>query len=995
MQSQTCNNNDFAIDIVSPVTPIVLSEYGGQGCAEIEVCIDFFYLCSVKPSQNLLTGFRFPIGAFEITDLGDFTDLSVDPDFPGFMLLRDESNFATNDLKNYCFTARPTAYGANEINSFVIFQETTPNPNGNGKPLTWFGDGETLATGNLSALIANGTMPSPNNACNPTETQNWFVEGDLIIDVDYCLMGKNVRSEVKMAHGARIVVSSGRTFTIDNANFSPCANKLWNKIEVRPGAKLIITNSTITGGDVSIDAGFLSTISMDGVDFIDNRTGIWAHDGPVRVLAFNNNSFSIPTALDLTAAIKLDDVLNVDFVGTGNSISQYNKGVSSENSNFTLSGFNIFETNTAIEAEGTEGAKNMLIENNIITNGSTGIASVEMNATIRNNIISEVDQGFFGRRRGRAYFNENSISANYQAIGADHIYHLQVTNNSLLESTNLFNSPNNVNTIRADSDGVTFVRVENNQKIKSSNGADNTIWIRNAGAFRARNNTVQNDFEEGDGINMTAVNNISLYCNGITGTGVSSRGIFNADSRGSIICNQTNLNGTGVEFSGFPGNVAFKGNNMLGNPNTGLLINGGGTAIGQQIHHGNTWNGSDATHAGNNFFDSRFTVHTNQPPFHPPLNVPQGSGSDWFDVIEDDYFECADPDCGGGIPDLPEPPVVVWDCEEEYTQLEMSIADGSLNDFETREGVWWNAQKQLLRKIRIPCVGEPPVMPPEVEVFDEAHEESDLGKLLNVQIGIEKLGLFDSPEWQQMNATEQSLNNEVDNWKNISNQLDNENLTMAERNALLDQQTIVLDNIQQLQNQLTAARQSYKGLVYQTAAQLLSQNNAINPTSLQAQNENTVNTIYLQTLAVDNEDFTEAQLTNLYAVASQCPQDGGHGVHRARALYAYTHPEVYFDDDGCESSGENLRRSGKIDVPSLAVAPNPTDGLVMIGFDNMDFEATIFVTNLIGQTLVESKKEENQSNVSLDCASLKPGIYYIQVWKGEELIETQKLSILK
>ena len=166
---------------------------------------------------------------------------------------------------------------------------------------------------------------------------------------------------------------------------------------------------------------------------------------------------------------------------------------------------------------------------------------------------------------------------------------------------------------------------------------------------------------------------------------------------------------------------------------------------------------------------------------------------------------------------------------------------------------------------------------------------------------------------------------------------------------------------------------------------------------LQAENEKQYNSIYLQTLAVDNDEFTSTQLTTLFDIASQCPQDGGIAVHKARALYASADAEESFSDEGCESSEDNLRKGSFAEVErEIILSPNPARESLTIKFaPHDDSTADVIIVNTFGNRLIKSLKSTKQSMLNIDVSDLKSGIYFVQIWKGEKLVGAKKFSIIK
>ena len=1001
-----CLSSDYIINLPEPFVVTDL------GCETFQVCIEYNWDCTEVAQVNAEVGISFDTRAFEVINTGGFNIIRTDPNNPNTVILSTNNLFqviAPNNRTTICFTVRPI-FSGDQVIMFAFFNELGNSSIGNNEPLQWFNQsqGFSMLSGSLLQNFQSGNtnLINPILSCNSPAAQTWFVEDELIIDTDYCLAGQIGRqSKIRFAPGGKIIVNPRVTFTIDETDISGC-EEMWDKIEVQRFGRLIISNSTIEDGIKAIDAKIASRVSLDNVIFKNNDIGLYTADRLVQISKFDNNTFTAsslkpPLEGSGQAAVWLEDIINtVALDGEGNKISKIENGVVSINTAFSLKGSEIKDLTEggvfskfgvyAFTPDGPQ--KAMTIDNCSFSNLRTAIRAETMNSTVKNCSTERVENGFHGLTKGQATIKNNNISATKHGIFADDMNLLNISENELIEVIGEVGDEEVSFGVRIESPGQTLARISKNESIRGIN-AGNSIRMQSGNILFAEENAVFNTYIRGEGINVSGINNIRLYCNGVDGAGGgASNGIFDINSRGTIECNETIGSNTGINFSGMPGNVNFKGNSMMGNLSQGLLINGGGTSIGPQEHHGNLWFGTAATHNGINIFSSQFTVHTITPPDHPLLNLAPGI-SDWFLLdTEGEAFECADNTCGSGFvfPDFPE-----FECEE-YTVLDESIADGSLNTEEMRVGNWWNAQRQLLDKIRIPCPENPPVMPPDIAAFADAHQNSVLGQLLDITLGIRALDATEGSEYQMVIDIQASLENDLAIWSDLIVQLENQNLTQIERENLIQQQQNIIANIENLQIQKTVAWNDFKLAKNSMANQLLAQNTAIEVASIPAQNEQTVNSIYLQTIAIGTELNVE-QLSTLFAIASQCPQDGGISVHKARAMYAHINPQAVFTDDDCEIQNEfriGNPKNNNSKIVKTEIAPNPTDGLININFLEDGFR-NIKVLNGLGQLLFDTEKIENQSQVSIDLSMYKSGIYFIQIWDENILEITEKVSLIK
>ncbi len=63
-----------------------------------------------------------------------------------------------------------------------------------------------------------------------------------------------------------------------------------------------------------------------------------------------------------------------------------------------------------------------------------------------------------------------------------------------------------------------------------------------------------------------------------------------------------------------------------------------------------------------------------------------------------------------------------------------------------------------------------------------------------------------------------------------------------------------------------------------------------------AANHKAVNEIYLATVAIDDFSLSSGQVSDLFAIAYQCPFVGGSGVYQARALLHFAPGILTYDE---------------------------------------------------------------------------------------------------
>ena len=142
-------------------------------------------------------------------------------------------------------------------------------------------------------------------------------------------------------------------------------------------------------------------------------------------------------------------------------------------------------------------------------------------------------------------------------------------------------------------------------------------------------------------------------------------------------------------------------------------------------------------------------------------------------------------------------------------------------------------------------------------------------------------------------------------------------------------------------------------------------------------NEKAVNEVFLQTVAVGNISFTQAQQEELETIAAACPLSDGEAVLWARALLSFVleEPANYNDDSSCvveRSRPAEFTTSGYHEV-----YPNPASENVVIKYKFVeDAPQYLVMFNTLGQLVKSVRLPEGQDNIQFSIESLPAGIYW-------------------
>jgi parallel beta-helix repeat protein len=147
-------------------------------------------------------------------------------------------------------------------------------------------------------------------------------------------------------------------------------------------------------------------------------------------------------------------------------------------------------------------------------------------------------------------------------------------------------------------------------------------------------------------------------------------------------------------------------------------------------------------------------------------------------------------------------------------------------------------------------------------------------------------------------------------------------------------------------------------------------------------NEKKLNEIFLSTVAIGIDTFTEDQESFISAMALSCPSVDGFAVFKARSLYAIlVYSIVYFDDSLCSAISQ--KRSVSETEDTLICYPNPTSNFTLIGIGQpLDGQQELIVYDYIGQERIRIMLPPRIRFYSLHFDQATQGIYHIQLLRG-------------
>jgi hypothetical protein len=207
---------------------------------------------------------------------------------------------------------------------------------------------------------------------------------------------------------------------------------------------------------------------------------------------------------------------------------------------------------------------------------------------------------------------------------------------------------------------------------------------------------------------------------------------------------------------------------------------------------------------------------------------------------------------------------------------------------------------------------------------------------------------------------------------------------MNERKTVLSEQAGMMYRIEEIY-----VKTRFERVAKISAAQAL--NNQIVPSNVFETNEKIINQIYLNTKANDDSLSTEDKAV-VTRIASLCPMIGGTAVFKARHLYGYFAIASFDDVVLCRTSS-TPPIEGKFaatNMPEVSIYPNPVrDELSIVVATNEP--VTAILLDVTGRTVLQ---QAFTSNTQLSTINLPNGAYFCEIWKGNQKIKTEKLSVI-
>ncbi|HHM21016.1 MAG TPA: T9SS type A sorting domain-containing protein [Bacteroidetes bacterium] len=906
--------------------------------------------------------------------------------------------------------------------------------------------GTAVGIPTLSQAIASTPLPSGTIATG----FNFCIDGDFLIDVTYFFED----SEINISPDSKVTVGVGSTLGFTNSNVYGC-NEMWNSIYLAgvpygwPNAGIHVINSTIRDAEVAIDIGVYNDLYLEGSIFEANHIGVRATsgDGGVpNVLKFEGISFITgdsplpPHANEIMyAGVYLERVYGFT-IGTGTAAVAFlriKNGIVSKSSSFianrcgfftSLAGF---PTVANISEDQWNGIlmydSRALVTESAFDNNTVGVHAINSSIELINNTLPEtIGYGLYvnGNQNGWVTVKDNLFVCFKSAVYLSNLQNtlVDIENNTIeIKEENDGDLPNE--------DGLAGILIEGCNFYSFANGffnrramlSNNTIDLKDApfgvslvastgvdvlGSVATPITFLPNngDFDSSPdllaGINIQGGGDHIVSGNSIIGEGATVTlpgsndlitGVRASMSDFNSFCDNT-MDGleVGVRFEGPNMGAEFLGTNFNGH-DVALSMDADGV-IGLQVGAGNQWNlaalDKGARHENPDPFFSQFSqfrVDAYGLPTTPvyPTGIdpdPSTTTADWF---FNDGSTSGDCTLGFGP-------------GEDPTSVDEAIAGGTvISGTSFSNTTKWQLERYLFSKLdRYPAIVQ---QHPGMASFYNANQNATLGKLHAVQKNITGLGGLPANEVGQYEGNIDSLFSNLSRLVEIYTALTT--ATPAKKAQLMAERQGIVQNMKTWENandSLLVLIESHRaGLVQQYTAQ----NAAILTTAGYEANEQTVNDIYLNTVAQGLYSFTSSQRNSLDAIATQCPKMGGSAVYGARALYQLVDKIHYNDRAVCyPPNNPLLHNTGQAGQATMATAsvslyPNPAKGEVSLMLGEGILADRVEIVNLNGQVMAVRDFADGGRYVNMSIAGIPAGIYFVEIKDGKKTVQTEKLVI--
>lgn len=183
-------------------------------------------------------------------------------------------------------------------------------------------------------------------------------------------------------------------------------------------------------------------------------------------------------------------------------------------------------------------------------------------------------------------------------------------------------------------------------------------------------------------------------------------------------------------------------------------------------------------------------------------------------------------------------------------------------------------------------------------------------------------------------------------------------------------------------------------------------NTSITPTNIIEENYRTVQEIYMFVIANNIDSLSETQKLTLQDVAWQCPFTGGNAVYGARVILSLIDTTLYVNN--CEYDNKtgakmmhqvtDISQEGFTGLSEKAeefvVYPNPVVDELFIDY-NISSDCRFEIYDILGKKLQTNILKSSENKFIVSMKSYNQGIYFYKLIRNNNLLKTDKITIIK
>ncbi len=216
-----------------------------------------------------------------------------------------------------------------------------------------------------------------------------------------------------------------------------------------------------------------------------------------------------------------------------------------------------------------------------------------------------------------------------------------------------------------------------------------------------------------------------------------------------------------------------------------------------------------------------------------------------------------------------------------------------------------------------------------------------------------------------------------------------------ERDSIISRREILNASIQSLINYNNNAFHVLDSTISIRADLINNQNKIINGTNKCEENEQIVNDVYYNTVAINQLDNLFNYAAALLNIALQCPLSGGPAVYKARSLYYIIDPTIDYDDEEtCLQSGFLFKNSRNLTAHSK-LYPNPSKDVVNIVY-NVESNSVLQIFDCYGRIIKYNSIDPLNYIYSFNVEYFENGFYSYRIIDGKgSMIDAGQFIIMK